>query len=70
MATTQVPVTQKPEIKSCWPEEINNDDVPQDRDSFELALFSIDTGKTVNDWKDVEAVLNNAGYSLVRNIKF
>lgn len=70
MATTQVPVTQKPEIKSCWPEEIDNDEVQQDRDDFELALYSNKTGKTINGWKEIEAVLNNAGYSLVRNIKF
>lgn len=70
MAITQVPVTQKPEIKSCRPKEINNDEFAQDWDDFELTLYSKETGDSINNWKDVEAVLKNAGYSLVKNIKF
>lgn len=70
MAVTQVTVIEKPEIKSCWPEEINDNETPQDWDEFEIRLWSPDAGDYVESWADVKAVLNNAGYSIVKHIEF
>jgi len=58
-------VVDKPEIKSCWPEEIGTDEI-QDWDSFEIRLWSSQAGDFVEDWGGVKAVLANAGYTLVK----
>lgn len=58
-------VTDQPQIKSCWPEEIGTDEI-QDWDTFSIVLYSPEAGDDIRKWKDVEAVLANAGYVLCK----